>query len=112
MKRFAGLSLLTALALLLTACPAPAPYSVVILYYPQDPSLCPEGARLVTSRSFYSIVELVPATWPPTPSAPGEPLPWSPPEGVRFSYAEYKAIGGEPAESYTSVLECRRGARS
>jgi hypothetical protein len=108
-KRFAGLALLTALALLLTACPAPAPYPVRILYYPQEPSLCPEGSRLVTSRSSHSIVELVPATWPPTPPTPEEGIPWPPPEGVNMTYAEYFVKGGEPLEAHTSVLECRRG---
>ncbi|MGC8905672.1 MAG: hypothetical protein ACP5OL_11280, partial [Thermus sp.] len=78
MCRWIGLGLLAALGMILTACiplTAPPPSSVLLLYYPQSPSLCPGGVKMFNPDGYFPPVTLQPTTSPPTPPAPGEVIP-------------------------------------
>ena len=75
MRKWVGLGLLVALGMVLTACPSPAPAWVALLYYPQNPSLCPGGVKMVNPDGYEPPVLLKPTTNPPTPPEPGEVLP-------------------------------------
>jgi len=75
MRKWLGFGLLMALGVVLTACPSPAPASLPLLYYPQNPSLCPEGVKMVNLDGYEPPVLLKPTTNPPTPPEPGEVLP-------------------------------------
>jgi hypothetical protein len=75
MRKWVGFGLLVALGVVLTACPSPAPAAVLLLYYPQNPSLCPGGVKMVNPDGYEPPVLLKPTTNPPTPPEPGEVLP-------------------------------------
>jgi len=75
MRKWVGFGLLVALGMVLTACPSPAPAWVALLYYPQNPSLCPGGVKMVNLDGYYPPVLLKPTTSPSTPPEPGEVLP-------------------------------------
>jgi hypothetical protein len=65
MRKWVGFGLLVALGVLLTACPSPPPAWVPLLYYPQNPSLCPGGVEMVNPDGYY----------PPSFSDPPSTLP-------------------------------------
>jgi len=77
MRKWVGFGLLVALGVILTACPSPAPAWVTLLYYPQNPSLCPGGVKTVNldPDGYYPPVLLKPTTNPSTPPGPDEVLP-------------------------------------
>jgi hypothetical protein len=75
MRKWVGFGLLVALGVVLTACPSPAPARLPLLYYPQNPSLCSGGVKMVNPDGYEPPVLLKPTTNPPTPPEPGEVLP-------------------------------------
>jgi hypothetical protein len=48
---------------------------MLLLYYPQNPSLCPGGVEMVNPDGYYPPILLKPTTNPSTPPEPGEVLP-------------------------------------
>jgi hypothetical protein len=67
LRKWVGFGLLVALGVVLTACPSPAPVWVLLLYYPQNPSLCPGGVKMVNPDGYYPPSFSNP---PPTPPRP------------------------------------------
>jgi len=72
MRKWIGLGLLVAVGMALTACFSPAPVAVSLLYYPQNPSLCPGGVKMFDTGGNYPPIALKPTTNPPTPPASEE----------------------------------------
>jgi hypothetical protein len=75
MRKWLGFGLLVVLGVVLTACPSPAPASLPLLYYPQNPSLCPGGVKMTNPDGYEPPVLLKPTINPPTPPEPGEVIP-------------------------------------
>jgi hypothetical protein len=75
MRKWVGFGLLVALGVVLTACPSPAPVWIPLLFYPQNPSLCPGGVKMANPDGYYPPVLLKPTTSPSTPPEPDEVLP-------------------------------------
>ncbi len=106
MRRWIGLGLLAMLGVVLTACPSPAPAHVLLLYYPQSPSLCPGGVKMVNTDEYYPPITLQPTTSPPTPPAPGEVLP----RGVVVEPAQWSfPVLLAAKERYGSAFFCETG---
>jgi hypothetical protein len=70
MRKWVGLGLLVALGVVLTACPSPAPAALLLLYYPQNPSLCPGGVKMVNPDGYYPPSFSNPPPTPPRPRSP------------------------------------------
>jgi hypothetical protein len=104
MRKWVGFGLLVALGVVLTACPSPAPAWVPLLYYPQNPSLCPGGVRIVDSNGQYLSPPIEPTTSPPTPPEPDEVLP----RGTVIKPVQWTfAIPSYATEQYQSEFLCK-----
>jgi hypothetical protein len=104
MRKWVGFGLLVALGVVLTACPSPAPTWVLLLYYPQNPSLCPGGVRMVDPNGYYSSPLLEPTTSPSTPPEPGEVLP----KDTTIKPAQWAfPIPSNAKEQYRSEFLCK-----
>jgi len=108
MRKWVGFGLLAALGVILTACPSPAPAAVRLLYYPQNPSLCPGGVRMVNldPDGYYPPVLLRPTTSPSTPPEPGEVLPGG---TVIEPFQETFSVPFNAKERYRSEFLCETG---
>ena len=103
MRKWIGFGLLVALGMVLTACPSPAPVWVLLLYYPQNPSLCPGGVKMVNPDGYYPPLLLKPTTNPSTPPGPGEVLP----KGTVIEPAQWTfPIPPNATERYRFVFLC------
>jgi hypothetical protein len=108
MRNWLGFSLLVVLGVVLTACPSPAPASVPLLYYPQNPSLCPGSVKMVNVNpdGYYPPILLKPTTNPPTPPEPGEVLPR---DTVIQPFQETFRVPFNAKERYGSEFLCETG---
>jgi len=106
MRKWVGFGLLVALGVVLTACPSPAPAAVLLLYYPQNPSLCPGGVTMVNPDGYEPPVLLKPTTNPPTPPEPGEVLPRG---TVIEPFQETFSVPLTAKEQYRSEFLCKTG---
>ncbi|WP_038056772.1 hypothetical protein [Thermus amyloliquefaciens] len=113
MRKLVGLGLLVSLAVLFSACGKLVfdypgyPTELPVLYYPQNPSLCPGGAGAVSTNNprFYSL-PLKPTTSPPTPPGPGEIIPFPADIGPVTGLPFYM---GDSAEKYDLTFYCNAG---
>jgi hypothetical protein len=106
MRKWVGFGLLMALGVVLTACPSPPPAWIPLLYYPQNPSLCPGGVKMANPDEYAPPILLKPTTDPPTPPEPGEVLPRDTViEPVQWAFpVPFNAI-----ERYRSEFLCETG---
>ena len=112
MRKLVGLGLLASLAVLFSACGewvfVLTPIDLHVLYYPQNPSLCPGGAGAVSTNNpgFYSL-PLKPTTSPPTPPGPGEIIPFPTPSYGPVTLLPFYT--SDRPEKYDLTFYCNAG---